>query len=367
MKVAYIIPNLGYGGAEREVARVGALLCRAGIRCDIVCLYEEGHLAGHVRKIGGSVIALNLDRHSSFFRRFRLLTRMLKEKSYDIVHVHLVTWAVLAARLAGAKGVFLTEHGLSLYKGRTAILFDRVAACCCDRMIVVARAIMDVRLKKWKIPARKMMYLPNSVDLKRFDFPADRNGMRRKYGIPEDDRLILSVGSLSPVKGHTYLIPGAAKVIAEFSNVTFAVAGGGELQRDLAGQAEEAGISDRFLLLGYRDDVECLLKAADIFVMPSLREGTSIAILEAMAAGVPVVATEVGGNPELIVDRVTGMLVPPRDHEALSGAITRLIRDDALRNRIIQEGRQKVLAEFSEEVNLERLIVLYGGVLDDTH
>lgn len=367
VRVAQVIPDLGYGGAEREVARVSALLARAGIESDVLCLYEEGHLAGQVRDSSASVIALDLDRDSSILSRFFLLSRALKIRRYDIVHVHLITWGVLAARMAGVRGVFLTEHGLSLYKTWTAILFDRFVSRFCDRMIVVARAVLEARQRKWKIPAARMAYIPNSVDPARFDFEAPREALRVECGVPTDGPLVLCVGSLLPVKGHAYLIQAAARVIALFPDVTFALAGGGGLEDDLVRQAQKEGVSDRFLFLGYRDDVEKLLKAADVFVLPSMREGTSIAILEAMAAGTPVVATDVGGNPELIMDHETGLLVPPRSPEALADAIGTLIRDSALRERVASNARQKVEREFSEEVNFERLVTLYRGTLHGTH
>ena len=365
MKVVQIIPSLGYGGAEREVARIAALLAKTGVDSEVVCLYEEGHLSGHVEDCGATVTSLNLDRNASLFRRMRILTRAIKKNRYDVVHVHLVTWAVIAARMAGTDAVFLTEHGLSLYKKGFAILFDRVIALLCSRVVVVAKAIMKVRQEQWKIPAKKMVYLPNSVDPSRFDFTVSKDQLKAECGVPVDDWFVLSVGSLLPVKGHTDLIHAAAQVIAEFPNVTFAIAGGGDLYDELARQVGELDVSSRFLLLGYRDDVERLLKAADIFVMSSLREGTSIALLEAMAAGVPVVATDVGGNPELVSNRGTGMLVPPSSPAALAEAVSSLIRDHGLRKVVSNEARHKVQTNFSEAVNLKRLKQLYAGVLNE--
>ncbi|MBU4374100.1 MAG: glycosyltransferase, partial [Euryarchaeota archaeon] len=153
------------------------------------------------------------------------------------------------------------------------------------------------------------------------------------------------------------------KVLAKFSNVTFAIAGGGALMNSLVQQVSALGISHKFIFFGYREDVERLLKLADIFVISSLREGTSIAILEAMAAGVPVIATRVGGNPELIQDHVSGLLVRPCDPDLLAQAIIKLLQDKNLSGRFKQAARETAIGKYSEVVNLNRLIDLYKEVL----
>lgn len=363
VKIVHLIPSLKFGGAEREVAHLCSLLNQHGYPSEVVCLYEGGPFGEFLIKQGIPVRILNFSNHSPFPWRFFHLVSWLRRHPMDIAHVHLVNWATIAARLGGAKAVFLTEHGLSLFKRRHHILFDRFCLLFTNKVITVAKAIRDLRIKRWGIPEEKLYYLPNSIDLKRFDFEIDPIEFKRNLHIPEDDRVVLSVGSLLPVKGHEYLVTASSLILKTVPNTTFLIAGDGSLMDTLQEQARTLGVHQKYKFLGYRKDVEHLLKVADVYVLPSLREGTSLALLEAMASRVPVVATRVGGNPELIEDGISGILVPPRDPIQLAEAIQKLLGDLTLRRRLSARAREVVEQKFSEDHILQKLLSLYRGVL----
>lgn len=359
MRIAQIIPTIGFGGAEREVARLGYLLIKKGMNCDIVCLYEEGHLATEAKLSGAKVISLNLKRKSPFLLRYNSLKIFLGEEKYDIIHVHLVPWAVLAARFAGAKAVFFTEHGFSPKNSILSQFTERMILRCCDRIVVVARDLININNRKRCFPKEKLVFIPNSVDMSRFNISINRQEFRLNLKVPDEHIFILSVGRLYPVKGHIYLVQAAKRVLLSYPKATFAIAGGGPLLNDLKAHAAACGLDNRFRFLGFRTDIEKLLLAADIFVLPSMKEGTSVAILEAMTAGVPVIATDTGGNPELIVDSETGLLVKPCDPCHLAEAILKLITIPILRNRLAMNAKKKIQYEYSQETNLEKLVSLY--------
>lgn len=365
MRIAQIIPTLGFGGAEREVARLGSLLSKRGLNCDIVCLYEEGHLAQNVRLSGTKVIGLNFERNSPIIYRYNDLKKYLKKENYDIIHIHLVPWAVLAARSAGAKSVFLTEHGFSSRNTRFSQFIEMMILRCCDQIVVVARDIINVRKRKRWYPTKKLVFIPNSVDISRFEKSENRQKIRSCLDIPDDHVFILSVGRLYPIKGQTFLVQAAKRVLSRFTKATFAIAGGGPLLNDLKAEADAYGLGERFRLLGFRTDIENLLLAADIFVLPSLKEGTSIAILEAMSAGVPVIATATGGNPELVIDGETGLLVQPCDANHLAEAILKIISTPQLKDLLIKNAKNKIRLEYSQEINLEKLISLYCESIEE--
>lgn len=361
MKIAQVITSLGFGGAEREVARMAARLMNAGDCCEVVCVCEEGHLASEVRAKGVSVVSLGCGKSPGLTGVLRL-TAYLKASKPDVAHSHLINWAPLCGRLAGVPAVVSTEHGLSLWKSGLRIAFDRTMARFADKIVVVAGAVRETRVNRWGIPAEKLVVIPNSVDLSRFDFDIDRDAVREELHA-SDGPLMVAVGHLTAVKGHSCLLQAAKRVVETVPGTVLSLVGDGPLLDELAAQAEELGISDSVRFLGYRQDVESILKSADVFVMSSLREGTSIAVLEAMAAGLPVVATAVGGNPEVIEDGKSGILVPVQDPAALGDALLRVLSEPEFAASLAKAARARVEAEYSAETNLARLRTLYSDIL----
>ena len=358
MRITQVITSLGYGGAEREVARLAKKLREQGEDCEVVCVCEEGHLAADLRAIGVPVKVLDCG-----LMGLAKLTGYLRSSRPDVVHGHLVSWAPIAGKLAHVPAVIVTEHGLSLWRNHWQISFDRFVARFADRIVVVAGAVMEVRLKRWRIPAQKLVLIPNGVEQVRFDIEVEPAVVKTELGVDPADALVVTVGHLTAVKGHRYLLRAAAEVLKQMPGVSFVLVGDGPLRQELQSTAEALGIHERVKFLGYRKDVERILKAADVFALSSLREGTSIAILEAMAAGTPVVATAVGGNPEVIQNGRSGLLVPAENPNSLAEAIVRVLTNPELASSLVKEARERVESEYSAEGNLARLKNLYREVL----
>lgn len=338
-------------------------LMQAGDECSVVCLYEEGHLAEQLRASGVPVTALGCNRSSRFLTKLKLL-KYLKSCKPEVVHSHLIWWAPIICRIAGIPVIVVTEHGLSLWKSSRRILCEKLAVAFSSKMIAVAEAVRDIRVKQWGIPAKKVVTIPNCIDASRFNFEVDITSVKDDLRIEQSSRIILSVGSLFPVKGHKFLLEAACEIFTKVPDAVIVLAGDGELLDELKHQASEQGIADRIRFLGYRQDVERILKASDVFVMPSLREGTSIAILEAMAANIPIVATAVGGNPEVIIDGKTGILVPPSDSKALAEAIVALLTDHNLASSLAKAAKERVEDVYHPQKNIENLRRLYQDVLE---
>jgi glycosyltransferase involved in cell wall biosynthesis len=170
---------------------------------------------------------------------------------------------------------------------------------------------------------------------------------------------VLTVARLHEQKGHAYLLAAAAQV----PDATFVLAGDGPLRAPLEAQARELGISGRCLFLGHRTDVQDLLAAADLLVLPSLWEGLPVSVLEGMAAGLPIVATAIGGTDEAVTHELNGLLVPPRDAGALASAICRVRGDAVLAERLARAGRERVEREFSSEVMAGNVMRIYDEVM----
>ncbi|MGE5177856.1 MAG: glycosyltransferase [Bacteroidota bacterium] len=194
------------------------------------------------------------------------------------------------------------------------------------------------------VPGARIRVVPSGIDLAPFDAPFDRCSERAALGLGEDDILAIQIAALAPHKSQTTLLQAAARLQGTAPRLRVWIAGEGALRAALLAEHQALGLGDRVRLLGFRDDPIRLLRAADLFVLSSYLEGLGTSVLDAMAAGLPVAATRVGGVPEIVEDGATGLLVPPRDPAALAEAISRLAADPALRARMGARGREAVRA-----------------------
>ena len=270
----------------------------------------------------------------------RGLAALLREARPRVAHVTDV-WpqAVVAARLARVSRVLVTHHTPELPRR------DNLAGRAWLRLGWALRpeVIYTSAADAERDGRRPSHVVPLGIDLDRF--------ASGKPALPKDGPLVGNVARLAPQKGHATLVEAARLV----PGARFAIVGDGELRAELERRAEGLPVQ----LLGARDDVPDLLASFDVFAFPSLYEGLCVAVIEAQAAGVPVVATPVGGIRETVVDGETGLLVPPRDPEALAAAIRRLLDDPALARRLAEEARRRVRERFSERRMVEETLRLY--------
>lgn len=276
--------------------------------------------------------------------------RRLRRERIDVLHAHefvMNVYGGAAARLARIPCV-ATIHGRNWATGhpRRALAY-RVLRRFGVRVVAVSHDLARFLESGFGLPAGALDVVHNGipipVDVDLTTRAARRAEARALLGLPASSPLVVAVGNLYAVKGHTRLID-ALSCVPEM-HVT--IAGRGEEETRLRAQAAEAGVAARLHLLGLRDDVDRVLDAADVFAQPSLSEGLPLAVLEAMAHGLPVVATNVGGMPEAICDGETGVLLPPSDSPALVAALARLLGDASLRERIGTAARARAIAAFS--------------------
>ncbi len=253
-----------------------------------------------------------------------------------------------AAALAGVPLRIGSRREISAGKSAGQLALQRAAYCCADKVVANAEAIAG-RLRQERVPAGKIVVVPNGIDLARFrDDPA-----------PASPRRIVMVANLRPEKGHDTLIDAAATVLARFPDAHFDLVGDGAERERLVGYARERGVAHAFSFLGHCEDVPARLAAGEVFVLPSRSEAFPNAVLEAMAAGLAVVASAVGGIPEVVRNDHTGLLVPPGRPDALADCLCRLLSDRALCARLATAGRAFVEARFSFERMVESFEHLY--------
>jgi glycosyltransferase involved in cell wall biosynthesis len=211
------------------------------------------------------------------------------------------------------------------------------------------------------LPPERILVIHNGVDVRSFSLP--RGAFRRSEGIPAECTVITTVGRLDTQKGLPYLLEAAELVTRGHPEVRFLVVGEGPRRGDLVRHRDRLGLTERVWFLGFRTDVPQILADSDVFVLPSLWEGLPIALLEAMAAGLPVVATDVPGVTEVVTDGETGLVVPGKDVGALAGALSRLLDDPDLRLGLARAGRRKVEEEFGWEKVVATTMSLYERLL----
>jgi glycosyltransferase involved in cell wall biosynthesis len=348
-----------YGGA-RQVGYLIAGLARLGI--DNVLLCSRGSaIAASVR--GAEVVELPL--HGDLdVAQLRRIARALRTLAPDLLHVHSRRGADLyggwSARRAGVPAV-LTRR----VESAELVLCARLKFRAYARVIAISTAIREELIGRFGLDPATVALVPSAVDAEVYRPRADRGQLAQRFDLPSNSLVLGIVAQLVPRKGYPTLLRAFARLAATDSRLYLICFGRGPLAADLERQVAAFGLTGRVRFSGFRDDLPELLPEVDVLVHPAEREGLGVAVLEALAAGVPVVAARAGGITDVIEDGVTGLLAPPGDDGAFAAAIARVLADAGLRETLIERGRRKVLADFSvsrmARGNLEIYEEVIGG------
>ncbi len=230
-----------------------------------------------------------------------------------------------------------------------------------DAIVAISEGVKSVLLQGG-IPDRLIHVVPSGIDFSPFDEALPKDFLRKEFGFADDDYLVGIVAQLEDHKGHAYLLEAVRAIKAQAPKMRLIVVGEGSLRLDLTKQAQDLRVDDIVFFLGFRHDVPKILASLDLFVLSSHMEGLGTSLMDAMAAGLPIVATMAGGIPEVVLHRETGLLVPPRDPQALAQSILKLYLDRALAARLAAKGREVVHEKFSAEAMARRIITLYERV-----
>jgi glycosyltransferase involved in cell wall biosynthesis len=373
VRLLNVVPTLMCGGTENQFMALGRLLDPSRFTLEFACLRRWG---GFVHDLENRGIPLREYGISSFFSVNALalqarLARYVRQQRMDIVHTYNFygnVFGIPPARLAGAPVVVASIRDRGAYLTPMQERVQRHVCRLADCILVNASAV-----KEWLINqgynGSTITVIPNGVDLARFKRPPDIERVRHELGVPTRAPLIAVVSRLNRLKGIEHFLEAAAIIGKRLPDARFMVVGDTNPNDRpylgvLTGLAERLGIGDRVMFAGLRTDVPDLLAAASVSVNPSLNEALSNVLLESMAAGVPVVATRVGGTAEAVDDGVNGLLVPPSDSGALAIAISRLLDDPALAARLAHAGRQSIRERFSMDRMVEATERVYHSLLE---
>jgi glycosyltransferase involved in cell wall biosynthesis len=360
ISLLHLITELSTGGAQYALLRLLEGMDRERYQVQVACLYNgDAEVALRIRALGIQVTDLGMTgkwRVDALLRLYSLLRR----QQPDILH----TWLFhanfsgrLAGRLAGVRRIISSERTMEM-EGRVRRSLNRMTSSLADRIICVSQRVAEFAAQEIGLPADKLVVIPNGISLDGFS-AVDQAGARRSFNFPRDDQIIGTVSRAERVKGLDVLLDAFKILHANMPELLLAIAGDGPELPGLKDQAQQSGLGKNVHFLGEVKDIPKFLAALDVFALSSYHEGMPNAVLEAMAAGLPVAATAAGGTLEVITDQVTGFLVPPGDRPGLARVLTILLDDPSLARRMGRLGRQRVEREFNLAETVRRTCLLY--------
>ncbi|MCU1272451.1 MAG: hypothetical protein JWN74_3745 [Acidobacteriaceae bacterium] len=373
-RVFFLVDSLHVGGTETQAVELARRLDPARYQVTLGCLRVRGPL---LARLEGSAVSLmecypsgGVDSPSGIYQILRL-ARFLRRNRFHIVHTHDL-WSNLlgipSGRLARVPVVISSRRDLahlSWYTPRRRKILRHLQSLS-SAVLVNSGQIREQLVREDGFSPQLIRVVHNGIDLERF-----RNVVRDREGLfpgLENCTLVVNVANMhSDIKGQPTLIKAAREVCSKFPQVKFVLIGDGARRAEFESMASELGLKQNFLFLGQRQDVPELLACCDMAVLPSKAEGFPNALLEYMAAGLPTVATDVGGNREIIQHGVNGLLAPTDSHEALAKSILYLLENPAAASELAHAGRERVRREFSFERLIAEVDVMYTQLLHARH
>jgi glycosyltransferase involved in cell wall biosynthesis len=352
IRVGFVVHAMQVAGAEMLVQQTIHRLGKQ-IEPTVFCLDSVGALGEQLMREGIPIVNLQRKARRDYGVAWRM-AREIRRREIKVVHAHQYSpffYAALAKIATGNRfRLILTEHGRHypdvvspLRRGANRLILDHLAdavnACC------QFSAAALTRLDGFR--GNRIEVIENGIDLSRFRGLESQEEVRAKLGLEPERKYVAMVARFHAVKDHAMLLRAFHRVARERMEVDLLLAGDGPLREALETQAREAGIAARVRFLGIRRDVPTLLRAVDVFALTSVSEAASLTLMEAMAAGRPVVVTNVGGNPEIVRDEVDGLLVPRGDDAACARALSRLLGDRDLAKRMGQSGAHRIAQRYS--------------------
>ncbi len=354
----------GRGGAEKALVDIALHLDRSKYNVTVCATRSAGNYQPLLDEAGVTTFVQGRKSRWDLGQWIKLV-RLMRREQVDVLHTHLFgsnTLGRLLGRLAGVPVVIAHEHWST--KASREVWVDRALYRLSDRILVPSAASKEMVMRTEGIPAGKIDVVYNGVDTAIFAQGEKRGEVRSELHISSDAMVLGIVGRLSEEKGGVdVLIRAVARLCKSNPNLRLLVVGDGPLRGSLEALAAESAPGGEIMFTGTRNDVAHLLSAMDLFVLPSLNEALPIVVLEAMAAGLPVIATRVGGVPEIVDHEKTGLLVEPGSEDSLYSALDRLIFDADLREQLAQAGRRRVASDFTIERMVERIEGLYEELL----
>ena len=366
MNITHFVESLDRGGLERMVLELVKYQHRQGHRCQVVCLYSPGALAHELDELGIAVTACG-KRQGFDLNALTQARRTVGKHATEVLHTHNAVahyQAVLATCGLPMRQVINTRHGMGANRrARRREWLYRRALARTNTVVTVCEAARNDAIRRGIVPSAKARVVPNGIHVETFQTasPGMHDRVARLLNLPEQTRIIGTVGRLNWTKDQLGLIRAFKRVHDQHADTALVLIGDGELRASLQQSAIDEGVADSVHFLGDRSDVRDWLQGLDMFVLSSMSEGYSMALLEASAVALPIVATQVGGNGEIVRDGINGCLVPAGNPAALADAMLALLRHPQHALALGQSARAWVERHGSLETMAMRYPQLYDG------
>jgi glycosyltransferase involved in cell wall biosynthesis len=373
-RICHVTKATGVAGSEKHLLILLTGLDKAKYQVTLVLLVERDKpLDDYALQLeeGGVQVRRVLIRGDINPLLVWRLYQLLREGNYDLIHTHLIhadLYGTLAAKLAGVPIIISTKHNDNAFRRHPFYaLLDRLASKFADKIIVISDHLKRFFVEIERLDPRKMTRIYYGLDTGWVEGGGSHTArpisVQEELGIPPDTPLAGIIARLNPQKGHTYLVTAFAKVVGSLPEARLLIVGDGNLRGDLERQTRELRITRQVTFTGWRDDIPRIMAALNLLILPSLWEGFGLVLLEAMMIGKPIVASRVSAIPEIVVDGVTGLLVPPRDPEALAKAIIALLQDKERADVMGRAGQERVKRYFSVDRMVQQTETLYGELV----
>jgi len=363
--VMRVYSRLEVGGIEKQMLRVLPRLNAGRYRASLCLLKRPGELADELRALGVAVHVLPFKGRLAP-TSLLALAKLFRAQGVSIVHAHVResnTSATVAAKLARVPVIIASIHNVDTMHGGRRLLQDRFLDRWRDAVVTVSDKVRDDYCAAVGIDPAKCVTIHNGLDLEAFTSGGrPRDAVRSELGLAPADRAVITVARLVTQKGHEVLLQAAARVVAAVPGARFLVAGEGHRLEELRAMAQSLGVGERVRFLGPRADVPDLDRASEVACLTSWREGFSNVVVESLASGLPVVATDVGGNREAVEEGVSGFLVPAGDAPAIAARLIELLRDEPLRARMAEAARRRA-ERFGIDETVRKTEALYDRLL----
>ncbi len=362
IKLLQITHDLAIGGLQQVVVNICRTIDRKQFDVTVLCLRELGELVPEIEKLGIKVILVPQKENGTDYFSFLKIAKILREEKVDIIHTHNsqpFIEGTIGAILTGVKTIIHTDHAREFPDKRRTMFAEWLMSHFVYKVVGVSEHT-SLNLNKYeKISTKKIMTIPNGIDETIYNININTEKKKHEFGIKGNGPIIGLGTRLSEQKGITYLLHAMQYLIKEFPDITLIIAGGGGLEQKLKTEARDLGVDKNTLFVGSRSDIPELLKLFDLYVLPSLWEGLPMVLLEAMAAGCPIVATDVGGNYMAITHGVNGSLVEPCNAEIFAEEVIKILGDNKLRRKYIENSYSVFRRNFSAALMTERYSKLY--------
>ncbi|NOZ63406.1 MAG: glycosyltransferase family 4 protein [Caldiserica bacterium] len=373
IKVAHIITRMVKGGAQENTLYTVKHLAPQKYDTYLISgppLGGEGSIEDrippHVKFVKINELIRPIHPYKDIIAFVKIFLLCLRE-NFDIVHTHTSKAGILgrwAAKLSGTRIIVHTPHGHIFYgyeRELSAAFYawvERITAWITDTLITLTERGKIEHLERGISSAERIKVIYSGVEIEKFSLPRDKISQRRALGLPEGAKIVGCVGRMVPVKGHIHFLEAACMVKEKYPEAYFVLQGEGPLKKELMEKAKSLSLSSCCMFLSSATPVQKVFSSLDVFVLPSLNEGMGRVLVEAMATGLPIVASRVGGVPELVRNGINGYLVPPGDEDALAASITSLLKEPALASRMGEKGKE-MSKKFSAQRMLAQIESLY--------